>query len=148
MLADKGYDGDRLRENLLVRGILPIIPPRSNRKAAERHNSRYYRERNLVEPHIRQAQAATPQSHTLQKNDLRIRELPQPRCRPAVARLLLARPRLPIVPRVQHPSRRPLVRQFGDDDTTERLWSPIQTRRQSSAMTQFNPITVPHRTCV
>jgi transposase len=32
LLADKGYDGDRLRENLLMRSILPIIPPRSNRK--------------------------------------------------------------------------------------------------------------------
>lgn len=32
LLADKGYDGGRFRENLLVRGILPTIPPRSNRK--------------------------------------------------------------------------------------------------------------------
>lgn len=32
LLADKGYDGDRFRESLLIRGILPIIPPRSNRK--------------------------------------------------------------------------------------------------------------------
>jgi len=31
-LADKGHDGDRSRESLLIRGILPIIPPRSNRK--------------------------------------------------------------------------------------------------------------------
>lgn len=31
LLADKGYDGDRFRESLLIRGILPIIPPRSNR---------------------------------------------------------------------------------------------------------------------
>nr|WP_260432319.1 transposase [Zymomonas mobilis] len=31
-LADKGYDSDRFREKLLFRGILPIIPPRSNRK--------------------------------------------------------------------------------------------------------------------
>src|SRR3546814_2420602 len=33
LLADKGYDGDRFRASLLVRGILPIIPPRANRKA-------------------------------------------------------------------------------------------------------------------
>ncbi len=32
LLADKGYDGDSFRENLLLHGILPIIPPRSNRK--------------------------------------------------------------------------------------------------------------------
>lgn len=35
LLADKGYDGDRFRESLLIQGILPIIPRRSNRKAPE-----------------------------------------------------------------------------------------------------------------
>jgi len=35
LLADKGYDGHRFRESLLIRGILPIIPPRSNRKVPE-----------------------------------------------------------------------------------------------------------------
>jgi len=35
LLADKGYESDRFRESLLVRGILPIIPPRSNRKVPE-----------------------------------------------------------------------------------------------------------------
>ena len=29
LLADKGYDGDHFRASLLIRGILPIIPPRS-----------------------------------------------------------------------------------------------------------------------
>lgn len=32
LLADKGYDGDQFRENLLMHGILPIIPPRPNVK--------------------------------------------------------------------------------------------------------------------
>jgi transposase len=32
MLADKGYDGDAVREALLFQGILPVIPPKSNRK--------------------------------------------------------------------------------------------------------------------
>jgi hypothetical protein len=35
MLAVKGYDGDRFREDRLLSNILPVIPPRSNRKAAE-----------------------------------------------------------------------------------------------------------------
>ena len=30
LLADKGYDGDGVRQSLLMRGILPIIPPKSN----------------------------------------------------------------------------------------------------------------------
>ncbi len=49
LLADKGYDGDRFRQSLLIRGILPIIPPRSNRKVSEHPDYRRYRDRNRVE---------------------------------------------------------------------------------------------------
>jgi len=49
LLADKGYDGNRFRENLLMRGILPVIPPRSNRKAPEHPDYRRYKDRNRVE---------------------------------------------------------------------------------------------------
>ena len=34
LLADKGYDGDTVRENLLCRGILPVVPPEANRREA------------------------------------------------------------------------------------------------------------------
>ncbi len=49
LLADKGYDGDRFRETLLIRGILPIIPPKSNRKVPEHPDYRRDRDRNRVE---------------------------------------------------------------------------------------------------
>lgn len=49
LLADKGHDGDRLRENPLLRGILPIIPPRSNRKTPVHPDYRRYRDRNRIE---------------------------------------------------------------------------------------------------
>ena len=49
LLADKGYDGDRFRESLLIRGILPIIPPRSNRKVPQHPHYRRYRDCNRVE---------------------------------------------------------------------------------------------------
>ena len=49
LLADKGYDGDRFRENLPLHNILPVIPPRSNRKAPEHPDYRRYRDRNRVE---------------------------------------------------------------------------------------------------
>lgn len=49
LLADKGYDSDRFRETLLMRGILPIIPPKANRKAPEHPDYRRYRDRNRVE---------------------------------------------------------------------------------------------------
>lgn len=45
LLADKGYDGDRFRE----RGILPVIPPRSNRKAPAHPDYRRYKDRNRIE---------------------------------------------------------------------------------------------------
>jgi transposase len=49
LLADKGYDGDAFRQNLLMRGILPVIPPRSNRKAPAHPDYRRYKDRNRVE---------------------------------------------------------------------------------------------------
>ncbi|BDW81076.1 hypothetical protein MACH24_31220 [Erythrobacter sp. Dej080120_24] len=49
LLADKGYDGNRFRESLLIRGILPIIPPRSNRKVPEHPDYRRYKDRNRIE---------------------------------------------------------------------------------------------------
>lgn len=49
MLADKGYDGDSVREALLMRGILPIIPPRANRKNPPACDFKRYKDRNQVE---------------------------------------------------------------------------------------------------
>jgi len=49
LLADKGYDSDRFRESLLMHGILPIIPPKANRKVPEHPDYRRYRDRNRVE---------------------------------------------------------------------------------------------------
>lgn len=49
LLADKGYDGDAFRESLLIRGILPVIPPRSNRKDPDHPDYRRYKDRNRVE---------------------------------------------------------------------------------------------------
>ncbi|GEM_PF-1201446 len=49
LLADKGYDGDAVRENLLMQGILPIIPPKSNRHEPIPCDFRRYRDRNRIE---------------------------------------------------------------------------------------------------
>ncbi|MEE4455315.1 IS5 family transposase [Novosphingobium resinovorum] len=49
LLADKGYDGDVVRENLLMQGILPIIPPKSNRREPIPCDFRRYRDRNRIE---------------------------------------------------------------------------------------------------
>lgn len=49
LLADKGYDGNVVRQNLLLHGILPVIPPRSNRAETILCDFRLYRDRNRIE---------------------------------------------------------------------------------------------------
>ena len=49
LLGDKGYDADAFIETLEVRGIKPVIPPKSNRKVPRDCDFALYAERNLVE---------------------------------------------------------------------------------------------------
>lgn len=49
LLADKGYDGDAVRANLLMHGILPIIPPKANRREAIPCDFQRYKDRNRIE---------------------------------------------------------------------------------------------------
>ncbi|AOG12586.1 MULTISPECIES: IS5 family transposase [unclassified Agrobacterium] len=48
-LADKAYDGDFLREELLIRGIRPVIPPKANRKNPPACDYQAYKDRNRIE---------------------------------------------------------------------------------------------------
>lgn len=49
MLADRGYDSDRFRAELLKRGIAPCIPPVRNRKVALPYDKVLYRQRHRIE---------------------------------------------------------------------------------------------------
>jgi putative transposase len=49
VIADKGYDADRLREAIRDSGAEAVIPPRSNRKAPCDYDKALYRERSLAE---------------------------------------------------------------------------------------------------
>jgi transposase len=49
MLADKGYDSDNVRTALLMQGVLPVIPPKANRKAPIPCDFNAYRDRNRIE---------------------------------------------------------------------------------------------------
>lgn len=49
MLADKGYDANSFIESLKLRTIMPVIPPKSNRKIKRQCDFALYAERNLVE---------------------------------------------------------------------------------------------------
>ena len=49
VIADKGYDADRVRSCIRDHGAIPNIPNRSNRKKKFRWKKAIYRERNHVE---------------------------------------------------------------------------------------------------
>jgi len=49
VIADKGYDADRVRTHIRAQGAIPNIPNRANRKTKFRWKKTIYRERNHVE---------------------------------------------------------------------------------------------------
>ena len=49
MLADKGYDSDVIRADLVKRGADPVIPTKSNRKVQIPVDKNIYAVRNLIE---------------------------------------------------------------------------------------------------
>ncbi|WP_249195539.1 MULTISPECIES: IS5 family transposase [Gluconobacter] len=49
MLADRGYDSDSFRQDLLIHGILPVIPSRKSRSAPQKTDWWRYRDRNRIE---------------------------------------------------------------------------------------------------
>ena len=49
LIADRGYDANRLRSKLRDQGAIPVIPGRRNRKRPIQYDERRYRDRWLVE---------------------------------------------------------------------------------------------------
>ena len=49
LLADRGYDSNRLRAELEKRGTTPCIPPTKNRKIQLPYNKVLYRQRHRIE---------------------------------------------------------------------------------------------------
>ncbi|MFT8913390.1 IS5 family transposase [Zymomonas mobilis] len=48
MLADRGYDSDSFRQDLMIHGILLVIPSRKGRSPPQKTDWRRYRERNRI----------------------------------------------------------------------------------------------------
>lgn len=48
-IMDKAYDADRVLKQLELQGIIPVIPPKSNRKQPRDYDRHLYQERHLVE---------------------------------------------------------------------------------------------------
>ena len=49
LLADRAFDADWLRNDLLDRDIIPVIPPKSNRKLPAEFDKETYKWRHLIE---------------------------------------------------------------------------------------------------
>lgn len=49
LLGDKAYSSQKIRQLLRQKGIIPVIPKRSNQKQRGQFNRGLYRERNRVE---------------------------------------------------------------------------------------------------
>ena len=49
LLADRGYDADKIRDGMEARNVLPVIPMRKSRKKRSGVDRSLYRLRNLVE---------------------------------------------------------------------------------------------------
>ena len=49
LIGDAGYDADQAREELLLHGVLPVIPPNPQRKHPPPLDRELYRMRNRVE---------------------------------------------------------------------------------------------------
>ena len=52
MLADKGYDSDDVRAALLLKGVLPVIPPKSNRKETISCDFKAYKDRKITSVNV------------------------------------------------------------------------------------------------
>jgi transposase len=49
VIADKGYDSDEVRKLVREKGMIPVIPPRSNRKELREYDKYIYKERHKAE---------------------------------------------------------------------------------------------------
>jgi len=49
VIADKGYDSDKILGFIQSQGAIAVIPPKSNRKVLREYDRELYKQRNLIE---------------------------------------------------------------------------------------------------
>ena len=77
MLADKGYDGDEVRTALLMKGVLPVIPPKSNRKQPIACDFVAYKDRNRIERMFNRLKQARRIANPIRQDRHLIPKLPE-----------------------------------------------------------------------
>ena len=53
MIMDKAYEGDETRQTVLDLGMIPVVPPKSNRLDPWHYNRELYNKRNEIERFFR-----------------------------------------------------------------------------------------------
>jgi transposase len=53
LMMDKAYEGDACRAKAIKCGMVPVVPPKSNRLNPWEYDKELYKGRNLVERHFR-----------------------------------------------------------------------------------------------
>jgi transposase len=49
LIMDKAYEGDETRQTVLDLGMIPVVPPKSNRRDPWEYNRELYKRRNEIE---------------------------------------------------------------------------------------------------
>ena len=65
MIADKGYDSDKILGFIRWQGAIAVIPPKSNRKILREYDRELYKQRNLVERAFNKHQALAEDRNSL-----------------------------------------------------------------------------------
>jgi transposase len=49
LLMDRAYEGDNVRAKVVEKGLIPVVPPKSNRKNPWEYDKERYKQRNEIE---------------------------------------------------------------------------------------------------
>ncbi|MFT8809565.1 MAG: hypothetical protein ABF859_14005 [Gluconobacter sp.] len=84
ILADRRYDSDSFRQNLLIHGILPLIPSRNGREAFQKNRLAVLQGPQSHRAHVQPPQENAPHRDPLRQDRFVLHELSQPRRRKAL----------------------------------------------------------------
>ena len=76
LLMDRAYEGNETRQLVLDLGMIPVVPPKSNRLHPWDYDHALYKKRNEIEAAIPPAQRLPPYLLTFRKTRRRISSVP------------------------------------------------------------------------
>ncbi len=76
LLMDRAYEGNETRQLALDLGMIPVVPPKSNRLHPWDHDHAIYKKRNEIERLFRRLKGVAPYLLSIRKTRCRIPRLP------------------------------------------------------------------------